>query len=119
MDDFEYDALRIVTRNFADTVTIAWQGVSDMQNAAEVIGPYLSRLLGAMKEGGKCRIDFCRLEYMNSATVSPVVRFVKDLDTAAVQTEIVFSSKVDWQRTSYRAFRAMSLRTHNIDVVTQ
>ena len=119
MNDFEHNALRIVTGIFADTVTVAWKGVSDMKNAAEILGPYLSYLVEEIKKAPKCRMDFRQLDYMNSATVSPVMRFVKALDTAAVHTEIIFAADIDWQRTSYRAFRAMALRTENLDVVTQ
>src|SRR5690606_21976470 len=79
------------------TATIAWEGVSDAPDVRSFLSPLMARL--SMELVGKAvTIDFRRLEYMNSATLAPVLAFIKNLDARGISTTLLYDIKVQWQR---------------------
>jgi len=48
---------------------------------------------------------------MNSATQAPILQFLKNLDRHQIQTRVLYTASLEWQRISYRCmkvlFRAM------------
>lgn len=118
MKELEKEGLRVVPRRIASSVTIAWFGTSDSRSPGEWLDPYLSALARELGEIGglTCRVDLTKLEYMNSSSVGPLMRFVKELDQAEVTTKMVFSSAVEWQQTSSRAFKIVAMRLDKFSV---
>ena len=76
---FEQDGLIINASRTNGRGTVAWRGVSDSRTPALFLRPVLRDLSEKMK-GAEVTVDFTKLEYMNSATVSPLINFVKTLD---------------------------------------
>ena len=58
-------------------------------------------------KGAEVTVDFTKLEYMNSATVSPLINFVKTLDGTCTRILVVFA-QTDWQRTHLQCMRAIA-----------
>ena len=78
---FEQDGLVINASRTNGKGTVAWRGVSDSRTPGVFLRPVLRELSEKMK-GAEVTVDFTKLEYMNSATVSPLINFVKTLDGA-------------------------------------
>jgi hypothetical protein len=97
------------------TTVVAFSGTSDMRDPMPVLSPYLSQVKGLL-DGRNCQIDLTALAYMNSSSVSPLMQFVRELDSAGVPTVMIFCSDFSWQRTSYRAFKIIALRLHHLKV---
>ena len=103
---FERDGLTIQARQAGQAVLVEWRGVSDSRDPAAFLAPYLNRLLAKL-ESASVVVDFTRLEYMNSATVSPIIRFIRDLDETAEDVLVHFSD-ADWQLTHLRCMKAIA-----------
>jgi hypothetical protein len=76
------------------------------------LSPVLRDMSARMKDA-EITVDFRKLEYMNSATVSPLITFVKNLDTAGTRVLVLFSD-TDWQRTHFQCMRAIARTLKNV-----
>jgi hypothetical protein len=103
---FEQDGLIINASRVNGRGTVAWCGVSDSRTPGIFLRPVLRDLSEKMK-GAEVTVDFTRLEYMNSATVSPLINFVKTLDGICTRILVRFS-ETDWQRTHLQCMRAIA-----------
>jgi hypothetical protein len=103
---FEQDGLLISASRGIARGTIAWQGVSDSQTPGIFLRTVLRDMSEKMK-GAEVTVDFTKLEYMNAATVAPLINFVKTLDGACSRILVVFS-QADWQRTHMQCMRAIA-----------
>ena len=102
--------IRITASN--EAVTITWEGISEIEDPETELSPFLIRLIPAHKEQ-KVVIDFRTLEYMNSATLQPILQLIKELDAKAIDTEMRYDKAVEWQRITFRCLKAIaSTLTH-------
>jgi hypothetical protein len=111
---FEQDGLVINASRVNGNGTVSWVGVSDSRTPGTFLRPVLSELSEKMK-GAEVTVDFSKLEYMNSATVSPLINFVKSLDGGCTRIRVLFSD-VDWQRTHLQCMRAIASTLRNVSV---
>jgi hypothetical protein len=111
---FEQDGLVINASRTNGRGTVAWCGISDSRTPGIFLRPVLRELSEKMK-GAEVTVDFTKLEYMNSATVSPLINFVKALDGGCTRTLVLFS-ETDWQRTHLQCMRAIATTLRNTQV---
>jgi hypothetical protein len=111
---FQQDGLVISASRAFGRGTIAWSGVSDSRTPSLFLRPVLRDLSEKMK-GAEVTVDFTKLEYMNSATVSPLINFVKTLDNNCTRILVLFS-ETDWQRTHLQCMRAIATTLRNVMV---
>jgi hypothetical protein len=111
---FEQDGLIISASRTNTRGTVAWRGVSDSRTPGLFLRPVLRDLSEKMK-GAEVTVDFTKLEYMNSATVSPLINFVKTLDGACTSILVLFA-QTDWQRTHLQCMRAIATTLRHVMV---
>jgi hypothetical protein len=112
---FTRDGLSIVVDQQTSTATVRWLGVSDSRDPAIHLLPYLTSLLDSLA-GKDVFVDFREFEYMNSATVSPLINFVKNLDAKGARTTLAFDAKVPWQKVNAQCMRAIARTLSNVKV---
>ena len=113
---FEQDGLTINASRPNARGMVAWSGISDSRTPGLFLRPILRELSEKMK-GAEVTVDFSRLEYMNSATVSPLINFVKTLDGSCARTLVLFA-ETDWQRTHLQCMRAIATTLKNTQVTS-
>jgi len=111
---FEQDGLIISASRANGKGTIAWCGVSDSRTPGIFLRPVLREVSEKMK-GAEVTVDFTKLEYMNSATVSPLINFVKTLDGICTRILVLFA-ETDWQRTHLQCMRAIATTLRHVAV---
>ena len=111
---FEQDGLVISASRANGKGTIAWCGVSDSRTPGIFLRPVLREVSEKMK-GAEVTVDFTKLEYMNSATVSPLINFVKTLDGIFTRILVLFA-ETDWQRTHLQCMRAIATTLRHVAV---
>jgi len=112
---FEQDGLVIRVTLIDRTAQISWRGTSDIRNPDQMLSPFLRNLVKDLKNR-ETVIDFTLFEYMNSATLSPLMHFIKDLDSAKIKTVLVFSNAREWQRVTYRCMKAIARTLSHLSV---
>ncbi len=111
---FEQDGLCIQLSRAAGEFKVSWLGVSDSRSPAAFLNPVIEQI--ARSAGGApVTVDFTGLEYMNSATVTPLIALVRSLDRARSSVLLLFA-EVDWQRTHLQCMKAIAKTLQNVRV---
>jgi hypothetical protein len=84
-----------------------WRGTSDASDPGREITPFLTATADK-GEGQAFELDFRHLEYMNSATVAPIVHFIRLLDGRGIAVKLIFDVGVGWQRVNFVAMKSMA-----------
>jgi hypothetical protein len=116
MNPYQQDNLLIAVTETHDAVVVTWRGESDARNPRETLGPYLTDLTSRL--GSRTvRVTFAELTYMNSATVLPIMDFLKELSKKPNRVTVEYGKDLQWQVTSFRALRIVARTWGNISVV--
>jgi hypothetical protein len=111
---YEKDGLVLLASKVGNRSYIAWRGVSDARNPAAFLAPVFKELVEYAK-GSDVTVDFSRIEYLNSATVSPMLQLVKLLDANGHAVLVLFAA-TDWQRTHLKCMTAIARTLRNVTV---
>jgi hypothetical protein len=106
-EHFVFEDLSIHVTYDGEMATIAWRGMSEIPDPELSVGPFLRRLLGSL-HGKKVTVDFRELDYMNSATLQPVLKLVKELNQRSIDTTVTYNSTMEWQRITFRCIKAIT-----------
>lgn len=111
----ELDELQIRFTNEGGTSHISWHGTSEIQDPAASIGGFLRSLMPSI-QNKRVMMDFRPLQYMNSATLQPLLLIMKEYNAAGIFTEIVYDVQVEWQRIVFRSVAAISTTLANVSI---
>ncbi len=103
---FAHEGLSLNLSFTKDTATLVWSGVSEMRSPEVVLDPFLKGCVTDVK-GYKLIVDFRTFEFMSSATQAPIMQFLKSLDKNKIPTQVLYSTKMEWQRISYRCMKIL------------
>lgn len=114
-DRFSCDGLTIEVTTVQSIVHVVWRGVSEARDPDDALVPFLTGLADRLR-AQKVSIDFRALEYMNSATVIPILQFVRRLDSEGAQTHVLYDQKVSWQRINFRCMKTIARTLTHVEV---
>ncbi len=114
MDNLEFQTLEIVVERGSPT-QIKWLGVSQARDPASIINPYFEKLAEEL-QGGPVVVDFKKLEYMNSSTVSSIVAMCQLFEKKGIQTTLRYDKSSSWQEASFRALITLSKTMEHVVV---
>ena len=112
--DIQLDTLTISVVRIATGATIMWKGTSDSRSPGATLNPALERLVQSV-ENFDVTVDFTELEYMNSATVAPMMELIRKLDTSCKSVRVVFLD-AGWQCTHSRCMSAIARTLKHFNV---
>lgn len=115
MKDLKSGSLEIVMGSEGGIKVMSWIGKSDDANPKLFLNPYLDSLIDDL-QNSKLTVNFKKLDYMNSSTVPPIVRFIKNLDANKVVTTIVYDEHSNWQPMSFKALETLAVMMTHITV---
>lgn len=103
-----------------DEIEIRWLGKSVQRNPSQFIIPTLADVMkrGAMQN--KAVIwDFRQLEYMNSSTITPVIKTLEMVKKGTGKVKLIYNKGKKWQDLSFSALRIFETKDGRIQVVGQ
>jgi hypothetical protein len=103
---FEHEGLAITVSKSGRYTWIVWSGVSDSRSPGTFLNPLIEQLVKETK-GLDVVIDCTALEYMNSATVSPLLHCIRSMDAEGTAVTVRFTD-ADWQRTHLQCLRSIA-----------
>lgn len=115
MDELQVDGLTIRIEQRDDRARVLWQGVSEAREPGAHISPFLDKVVEDVR-GLAVDIDFSAMEYMNSATVAPILRFIRALERECVAITILYDHKKTFQRTMFSAIKALGIVLEKLEV---
>ncbi len=111
---FEKDGLEIVVGTTSSEVTVTWRGASDSRTPLAFLSPLVDKII-EVSNGRKVTVDFSRLDFMNSSTITSVIGLVKSLNETSPSVVVIFAD-VDWQRVHMRCMRTITRVLDNVRV---
>jgi hypothetical protein len=116
MMQFCVDNLKIDVEQEGARQVVTWTGESDATRPEQNLGPVLLKLMTRL-QGTLVELRFSKLTYMNSASVTPIMAFVRDLSAVAKHIRVSYRADLQWQNTSFRAMRVVARKWANVEVV--
>lgn len=104
--DLTHDGLNIKTVMTETTATLSWTGYSEMRTPETVLNPFFKNLLPFLR-GKSLVVDFLGFDFMSSATQGPILQFLKNLDKNKIPVRVIYNTKLEWQRVSYRCMKVL------------
>ncbi|MDH4199800.1 MAG: DUF1987 domain-containing protein [Spirochaetia bacterium] len=102
--------LSLVIKESAEDIEIRWTGRSTERDPSLFLTPLFSDILNRQK---KIKMDFKSLEYMNSSTITPILKVLDRLKNSNGAIVIIYDKNQKWQELSFTAleiFRTTDLR---------
>jgi hypothetical protein len=114
---FEDNPLQIELVENQDSINMIWTGKSINRKPSEFITPILSE---AVKKGnaGKKRVimDFRRLKYMNSSTITPVIKILERAKRGTLHVTLLYNRSLKWQDLSFSALEIFQTKDSRVEI---
>jgi hypothetical protein len=98
-------------------INIKWIGKSDDRNPGNFIYPIL---LDNLKVGTETNmnliLDFQNLEFMNSSTITPIVKILQEAKNSSNSVKIIYSNSLKWQELSFSALEIFETNDKRIEI---
>jgi hypothetical protein len=113
-ETFTEGPLTLTLTESEKALSLEWLGMSMAREPSTFLLPILTRALElGMQLQKPLIIDFRKLEYLNSSTITPVIRVLEQARRGTAQVKIDYDKNVKWQSLSFTAlslFRTVDSR---------
>ena len=100
-----------------ETINVLWLGKSTERTPGRFISPILQSVLDQASGAGKrVVLDFRKLGYMNSSTVTPLIHFLEMARRSQCQISIMYDKSARWQDLSFSALRVFVTQDNRIRI---
>ena len=114
---FEQNLLKIHLTNSNDSIHIGLTGKSVERDPSQIITPIL---LDALKHTGvenrHIILNFCQLEYMNSSTITPIIKILERAKRGNNRLTVLYNSSLKWQSLSFSALKIFETGDKRIEI---
>lgn len=108
------EELTITVTEKETTIEVLWLGRSTAREPKLFIQPILSEIIAlANKLQKSINMDFRKLEYMNSSTITPILRMLEDAAHANSVFAITYDSSLRWQELNFSALEIFRGKNRN------
>lgn len=98
-------------------ITAIWLGKSVEREPGKVITPILVRLVRRSSETGKRLIlDFRSLAYMNSSTITPIIKILERAKRGSTQVTVMYDSTLKWQDLIFSALTIFKTKDDRVQL---
>ncbi|MCE9501298.1 MAG: hypothetical protein K8R21_12495 [Leptospira sp.] len=98
-------------------IEVHWLGKSVQRNPSGFIIPILSDVMKRGLEENKAVVwDFRQLEYMNSSTITPIIKTLEMVKKGSGKVRLIYNKTKKWQDLSFSALRIFETKDGRIQV---
>ena len=111
------DQLTIEVTEDDANVSLVWKGRSIVRNPNDFVMPIMLDALSVANESGKrLRLEFQELEYMNSSTLTPIIKILERARRGETQLTVVYKESLRWQDLSFAALRIFETQDARVEI---
>jgi anti-anti-sigma regulatory factor len=114
---FAQERMRVSLLEQEGQIVVSWGGVFDAVNPNTTLGEFLAKQSDVLRSK-EVLVDFSKTEFLNSTTLSVMLRFVKELDGIISKLTLLFDTAESWQMVSFRCMKAISRTLKHTEVLT-
>jgi len=101
----------------ASNIKVQWQGKSIDREPAKFISPILVKVLNMASVMNKRIImDFQHLSYMNSSTITPIIKILERAKKGMIKITIVYQKSMKWQELNFSALEIFKTKDNRLEI---
>ncbi len=114
---FTDNLLQLAVVDGKETIEVKWLGKSVQREPGRFIAPVLAGVIE--KSNGlrkKIVLDFRELAYMNSSTLTPVIKILDRAKRGSVQLKVIYDKSIKWQDLNFSALNLFETKDRRVEV---
>ena len=98
-----------------NNIFVNWTGKSTSRNPGIFLTPILQQIIMDSDYGAKeIVLDFRKLSYMNSSTISPIIKFLNKIKIGSERVSLLYLKSLKWQDLSFSALTIFKTKDDRI-----
>jgi hypothetical protein len=116
-ETFVSNLLKLELEEKKDAIKISWSGKSIDREPGKFITPILVNAI-RRSSGLNKRIvlDFRELAYMNSSSITPVIKILERAKRGRTQIRVVYRKSLKWQHLSFSALEIFRTKDRRVEI---
>ncbi|UCE35378.1 MAG: hypothetical protein JSV55_00140 [Deltaproteobacteria bacterium] len=116
-ETFVGNLLKIELEEKKDAININWSGKSVDREPGKFITPILVNAIRRSSSlNKKIILDFRELAYMNSSSITPVIKILERAKRGRTQIRVVYKKSLKWQDLSFSALEIFKTRDGRVEI---
>lgn len=116
-ETFTSSLLTIEVKENETSFNIRWTGISIEREPTRFITPVLVDVIKKSSDRNKRIIlDFRELAYMNSSTITPVIKILERAKRGETQIEVVYQKSLKWQDLIFTALEIFQTNDRRVEI---
>lgn len=114
---FTNNSLEIKISENEDSIKLTWSGKSTDREPGKFISPILLDMIKRSTDAEKRVIlDFCRLTYMNSSTITPIIKVLERAKKGRNKITVMYEKTLRWQEVNFSALRIFETADRRVEI---
>jgi hypothetical protein len=114
---FTNNSLELRVTENEDSIILTWTGRSIDREPGKFINPILLDLIKQSTDTGKrVVLDFCELSYMNSSTITPIIKVLERAKKGKNKITVKYDKALRWQDVNFSALRVFETSDHRVEI---
>jgi hypothetical protein len=116
-ESYVSNSLKLEVQENTDSITTDWIGKSIDRNPGQFLNPILVKLIKKGNETHKrIVLDFRKLEYMNSSTITPIIKILERAKKGKMNVTIQYNRLLKWQDLSFSALKIFQTKDKRVEI---
>ena len=99
------------------TINVSWKGKSIEREPSKFLSPILSKIIDLAAENNKRIVmDFRSLSYMNSSTITPVIKILERAKKGITKLSVLYQKALKWQELNFSALEIFETNNNQIEI---
>ncbi|WP_372682645.1 SiaC family regulatory phosphoprotein [Desulfosarcina sp.] len=99
------------------SICVNWEGKSIDREPSKFISPILVKVLEMASSFNKRIImDFQHLSYMNSSTITPIIKILDRAKKGMTKITIVYCKSLKWQELNFSALEVFKTKDYRLEI---
>ena len=109
--------LSIEVIEHATTINVKWEGKSIDREPTKFISPILVKVLAmASALNKRITMDFQNLSYMNSSTITPIIKILDRDKNGMTKITITYQKALKWQELNFTALEVFRTEDNRLEI---
>jgi hypothetical protein len=116
-EKYTNDLLVITVTEENEHVHMHWAGKSIDRKPSIFLTPILLKVVKRCMEKQKRMImDFCEIEYMNSSTITPIIKILERAKRSDISVSVEYLANLKWQDLIFSALEIFQTKDNRIQI---
>ena len=114
---FTNHSLEIKVIESDDSIKLLWSGKSIDREPSKFITPILLDIIKRSTDVGKrVVLDFCKLAYMNSSTITPIIKVLERAKKGKNKITVIYEKSLRWQEVNFSALKIFETADQRVEI---